>query len=369
MTGSCADCGRPRKPGALFCECGALLDYSAPETDGQTDESTNGGGNDAAVETTENEHEWPPGPYQSTREPTVGKAATSLRVVHCPNEECQALNPATLLFCWNCESAMARGVEAKQPWSLKRALRLEKPPLPAGERQRAGSFLAKDGRILRVALVVLAVLLLLAAVVIGAVKAWGPAEAHAAHWYNASREALFPEFDPVYPSSVNPPRKKNPAHPAADAFDRNLSTYWQSTTPRQVWDKIRVNFKPAAKEIDEVSVFAGDPTATTIVPESIQMTFYRWEPHPRRNPQECKVLHGMTQGPGPQDWLRPVRGVFCVIGKPKQFDLVNTPTEQRFSTGKQEGVGQVVITIRGVHRADNPKAKAALTDVEFFAKH
>jgi hypothetical protein len=363
VVGTCADCGRPRKPGALFCECGALLDYSAPGTERRTDETTNGG---ATTGTTEQEHEWPPGPYQSTGEPTVARPAASMRVVHCPNEECQALNPTTLLFCWKCESSMARGAEAQPPWSLKRALRLEKPPLRAGERERARR---KDGRILRLALAVAAVLLVLAALVIGAVKAWGPAEAHAAHWYNASREALFPRFDPVYPSSVNPPRAKSPAHPAADAFDRNLSTYWQSTTPRQIWDKIRVNFNPAAKEIDEVSIFAGDPTATTIVPEAIQMTFYRWEPHPSQHPDTCKVRPGVSfKRPGRQSGQQE-RGVFCVTGIAKQFDLVNTPTEQRFSTGKQHDIAQVVITIRGVHRADNPKAKAALTDVEFFAKH
>jgi hypothetical protein len=360
--GSCADCGRPRKPGAAFCECGALLDYSASEVDERTDERRSGGV--ATIEATE--HEWPPGPYVSTREPAVATAATSIRVVPCPNEECRALNPTTLLLCWRCQNPMTRGIEAEPPWSLRRALRLEKPPLHAGERERPRwSPIGKDGRTLRTVLAVLAILLVLTALVLGAVKAWGPAEAQAARWYGSSREALFPRFEPVYPSSVNPPRRTHAAHPAADAFDRNLSTYWQSTTPRQVWDKIRANFNPAAKEIDEVSVFAGDPTATTIVPESIQITFYRWEPRPSQHPDTCKVpsnRRGLPAG-------RPEHGAFCVTGIAKQFNLVNTPAEQRFSTGAQRDIGQVVITIRGVHRADNPKAKAALTDIEFFAKH
>jgi hypothetical protein len=282
-----------------------------------------------------------------------------MRVVHCPNEECRAVNPTTLLLCWRCESPMVRGTEARPSWSLRRALRLEKPPLRAGERERPRRpLIGKDGRTLRTSLVVLGILLLLAGLILAAVKAWGPAEAHAAHWYSSSREALFPRFDPVAPSSVNPPRTSklsNPAHPPADAFDRNLSTYWQSTTPRNAPDKIRVSFNQAAKEIDEVSIFAGDPTGTTIVPQSIQMTFYRWDPH-----FGCKPNL-------PEN--RQQRGKFCVTGIAKEFNLVNTPTEQRFSTGKQRDVGQVVITIRGVHRADNPKARAALTDVEFFAKH
>jgi hypothetical protein len=351
VSSTCADCGRPRKPGALFCECGALLDYSASGAEERTDEKTNGG--EATIETTE--HEWPPGPYQSTREPAVGKAATSMRVVHCPNEACQALNPATLLFCWKCESPMAQGVQAKPRWSLRRALRLEKPPLRAGERERSRRPLIGREGPLRAALVVLAILLVLAALVLGAVKGWGPARAQAVRWFNSSRTALFPRFEPVYPSSVNPPRRTDPAHPPADAFDRNLSTYWQSKTKRQVWDKIRVSFNPAAKQIDEVSVYAGDPTGTTVVPESLQMTFYRWEPHPNQHRDTCKTPSNV--------------GEFCVVGVPKEFNLVNTPTEQRFSTGTQRDIGEVVITIRGVHRSDNPTAKAALTDVEFWAKH
>jgi hypothetical protein len=329
-----------------------LLDYSASGADERTDEKTNGGG--ATVETTE--HEWPPGPYRTTREPAAGRADTAMRVIHCPNEECRALNPTTLLFCWKCERPMARGVEAKPSWSLRRALRLEKPPLRAGERQRSRRHvIGSEGPTLRAALVGLAVLLVLAALVLGAVKAWGPVHAQAVRWYSSSRRALFPRYAPVYPSSVNPPRRTNPAHPPAAAFDRNLSTYWQTNTARQVWDKIRVNFNPAAKEIDEVSIYAGDPTGTTIVPSQLQMTFYKWYPHPNQHKHTCK-------------W--PSRhGEFCVAGIAKVFDLVDTPAEQRFSTGAQRDIGQVVITIRGVHRSDNPHAKAALTDVEFWVIH
>jgi hypothetical protein len=58
-----------------------------------------------------------------------------------------------------------------------------------------------------------------------------------------------------------------------------------------------------------------------------------------------------------------------VTGIAKVFNLENTPAVQRFSTGSQHGIGMVVIAIRGVHRADNPNAKAALTDVEFFRRH
>ena len=370
--GTCRDCDRPRKPGAIFCQCGALLDYSAPggehraagQTNGEADGQTNG---EVVATTPPGDLEWPPGPYEATPEPN-GTAAPSLRVVHCPNDKCKALNPTKLLFCWKCGTPMAQGEEATLPWSLRRALRLEKPPLRAGERARPHkSFISEDPlTLLRAGLVVLGVLLLVSALVIGAIKAWGPSQHRVARWYGVSREAVFPRFKPVHPSSVNPPRTKDPLHPAAAAFDRNLSTFWQSTTKRRVWDRIRVNFKPPAQHIDEVAVFAGDPTAATIVPRTLQMTFYTWQPHPSLDPTECRSQ------PDPPHFPRRVpaeAGAFCVTGIARQFALLNTPAEQRFSTGHQVSIGQIVITIRGVHRTDNPKAKAALTDVEFFDKH
>ncbi|MFL5927437.1 MAG: hypothetical protein ACJ77E_10935 [Gaiellaceae bacterium] len=369
---TCRDCDRPRKPGAIFCECGALLDYSA----------TNGGApvaaapnvnvapvssNGAAPATATKDLEWPPGPYAPMTEPGA-RSPVSMRVVRCRNERCQAFNPTTLVFCWKCGTPIAEGVEATPTRSLRRTLRLEKPPLRAGERAYPRKpFLGADPRTLvRAGLIAAAALLVAAALAIGAVKAWGPAWAHAARAYGVTREAVFPRYSPVHPSSVYPPRTTNPTHPAADAFDRNLSTYWQSTTPREVPDLIRVYFKPLAKQIDEVAVFAGDPTATTIVPRTIQMTFYRWEPHPSQHLDQCKPRLHLPHFP-----IRPTyqEGAFCVMGIANQFQLLNTPTEQRFATGDRRNVAKVVITIRGVHRTDNPKAKAALTDVEFFDKH
>jgi hypothetical protein len=373
--GTCSECHRPRTPGAIFCECGALLDYSASGAGRAHDEPTAPGAGRAHDEPTAPvvaraaDFEWPPGPYHATHEPAV-LSTSALRVVHCPNDKCKALNPARLLFCWRCDTPMIQGEEAGEPWRWRRVLRLEKPPLRAGERQRPrGPFISKDPRTLvRAGLIVLGLLVVLGALVIGAIKGWDAADKHASRWFGSAREALFPRFDPMSPSSVNPPRKKKDGkeipHPAADAFDSNLSTYWQSTTPRQVWDRIRVNFKPAAKEINEVAVFAGDPTAKTIVPRSLQMTFYRWEPHPELHPDQCKVSRHLPPFPPLRE-----QGAFCVTGIAQQFPLVNTPSEQRFSTGTQRDIGQVVITIRGVHRTDNPKAKAALTDIEFFNKH
>jgi hypothetical protein len=329
------------------------------------DEKSNGGVGDAARE---KDLEWPPGPYESTSEAAV-TSVPSMRVVHCPDENCKALNPTKLLFCWKCGTSMVQGEEAAPPWSLRRALRLEKAPLRAGERARPNKpFLSKNPiTLLRAGLVVLAVLLLVGALVIGAVKAWDWTQPRAVGWYASAREALFPRFHPVHVSSVNPTltsHGKELKHPALDAFDRSLSTYWQSNTARHIWDKIRVNFKPPAKEINEITVFAGDPTATTIVPRAIQMTFYRWEPRPSQNPR----CNAHRKGPHFPQRLRE-RGAFCVVGIAKQFPLLNTPTEQRFSTGTETNIGQIVITVRGAHRTAKKNAKTALTEVEFYDKH
>jgi hypothetical protein len=362
---TCRDCGRQRKPGEIFCECGAFLDYSVPTGDGQRDGEPNGATVDA---TAASESEWPPGPYEPTSEP-VPTSKISMRLVHCRNEECKALNPETLVFCWKCGTPMAHGEEAQPPWSLRRFLRLEKQPLPAGEREYPTKpFFSKDPRsLLRLGLIVAAVLVLGAALVIGAIKALGPAWEQASRGYGASRMALFPRFEPVHPSSVNPPvtaKSVNRRHPPRDAFDRNLSTYWQSTTARHVPDLIRVTFKPPAHHIEEVVIFAGDPTATTIVPASIQMTFYRWEQNPSKHDKECERPRHRTYFP--ERLVEP--GSVCVKEIVKPFKLENTPTGQRFNTGRQENVSLVVVTIVGVHRSDNPNAKAAITDIEYFDK-
>lgn len=378
--GTCGDCNRPRKPGAIFCECGALLDYSAP-----SDSRTNGTSvvqapepepetaADQAGDRIAKSNEWPPGPYHAQHEHTKTEQPP-LRVRECPN--CKALNPTRLLVCWNCSASMIEVDEAaeetrRRKWWL--FFRRDRPPLRAGEREYPEEpFISRDPKVLlRAGLITAGLLLLLSALVVGLVKVWGPGTAEAAHGYGWTREKLFPRFTPHHPSSVRPPQglvmvrgKKLPdPHPARYAFDRNLSTYWQSRTPKNQWDNLTVYFKPAIKQFTDVSVFAGDPTARTVVPRQLQFTFFSWDPHPDLDPNNCKG-HNPDHFP-----LRPSRGTFCVIGDPKLVDLVNKPTEQRFSVGLRKNVARVVITVRGTHRTTVPKAKAAITDIEFFDRH
>ena len=362
VAATCRDCHRPRKPDELFCECGAFYDYTVATGEQRTD-----GEPDA-----EEEFEWPP---QATYKPSkpsepTGTSAVSMRLVHCRKEECKTLNPETLVFCWKCGTSIAHGVEATPPRSLRRFLRLEKTPPPAGQHTPPDKpFVSKDDprSLLQAGLIVAGVLLLAGALILGAIKAWGPTSKSVVDGYGVAREAFFPRYHSVHPSSVNPPREEKRGkkrvkipHPPAAAFDRNLSTYWQTRTARQAPDKISVTFNPAVHHIEEFVVFAGDPTGTTIVPSSLQMTFYRWDPAPTRQ-SDCE--RRPPRGVFPL-WLR--RGTHCVIAVDGPFELKNTPAQQRFSTGKHADVALVVVTIRGVHSTDNPKLKAGITEIEFF---
>jgi hypothetical protein len=123
---------------------------------------------------------------------------------------------------------------------------------------------------------------------------------------------------------------------------------------------VRINFKPVVVEFNDVSVYGGDPTAKTIVPRQLQLAFYTWEPH--RPTTSCtlpldlnKDLKNLHRG----------KGTWCVT-EIKPITLLNTPAEQRFSFPAQRNVGQITITIRGTHHSDDPKARAAITDIEFF---
>jgi hypothetical protein len=384
--GTCSDCGRPRKPHEIFCECGALLDYTSP---GET--RTNGKSLPVADESQATTSEWPPGPYEEESYESRAPTTPGPRVIHCPNTKCEAVNPARHLFCWQCKLPLHEGKDAPEPWNWRRALRLEKPPLRARERQRKHlPFFSKSPlAIARSSAIVLGVLVAVAALAIGAVKGAQYGARHGPTWFSAARERVFPRFRPHHPSSVFPTRYRSAkpgkkrkgvrtievrkivngrtvtvkrrvttiSHPAVDAFDRNLSTYWQSTTKRQTPDTVRLTFKPPVDEFDDVSVFGGDPTGKTIVPRQLQVAFYTWLPnHPTR---DCNLQ------PGQPEHLRK-KGTFCVTGKPHVLTLLNTPAEQRFSFGPQRHIVRIVITIRGTHHSDNPKAKAAITDIEFF---
>jgi len=374
--GTCADCHRPRNPDDLFCECGALLDYSAP-SDGRTNGHANASLQPLLYENTDTtETEQPPGPFHPPDKARVPVQST-LRVWECP--KCRALNPARLGVCWSCtrpkESTAAEPDDARRRrWWL--FFREERHPLPAGQHEEPKEpLVSKDPRVLvRDGLIVAGVGLLLTVLVIAAVKSWHPVYRDSRRLYNAGRERVFPLYTPHHPSSVWPPRlhrNKNGKivelkHPAADAFDRNLSTYWLSLTPRQVWDTLRINFKPAVTEFNDVVIFAGDPTAKTIAPKTLQLAFYRWEPHPDNFPDECNVPLKRR----PLTVRRPTRPEFCLIGNPLLIALLNTPAQQRFSIGTKKDVAQIVITVRGTHRSTlGKKARAAITDIEFFDRH
>ena len=294
---------------------------------------------------------------------------------------------------------------------FKRSHPIENDPLPAGERKRPRNPFLGKGRmeILSASLKVLAVLLIVAASCIGALWAWNSAiRPQIVSWYASSREALFPRFRPVPPAMIfytspndcvaglralpdqskkkvtpisraipkkfKPLRqKKNPApkrcriksvNNVAEAFDKDLSTFWLSTTARTTNDRIVVRFKPQT-DIAAFTIYAGDPTGAQVVPQVIQMTFY--------GPEETVYYPPPTFYPPPKKrdgTLKTTRPrPYWPIAAVQEWTLLDTQAQQRFSTGDLTDIARVVITIRGTHPNADPKATQAVTELEFFDKY
>ncbi len=182
--GVCTDCQRPRKPGEIFCECGALLDYSASgdaRVNGKPVAVAEAEPEDADPETNER----PPAWYQAPDERAEPKQQL-FRVEQC--SKCGRYNPSRLLTCLNCGAPMspdAKPVEAderRRRRSWRRLLLLPaKEPLPAGQHEpKKKPFVSRDPRtLLRAGLITAGALLLGFVLVIAAIKAWHPAYATA----------------------------------------------------------------------------------------------------------------------------------------------------------------------------------------------
>jgi hypothetical protein len=300
---------------------------------------------------------------------------------------------------------------------FKRSHPIENDPLPAGERKRPRNPFLGKGRmeLLSASLKVLAVVMIVAASCIGALWAWNSAiHPQIVSWYASSREALFPRFRPVPPAMIfytspndcvaglrarpgrlkknGQPKKKvtptsravpnlykalrqkqNPApkrcriksvNNVAEAFDKDLSTFWLSTTARTTNDRIVVRFKPQT-DLAAFTIYAGDPTGAQVVPQVIQMTFY--------GPEETVYYPPPTFYPPPKKRDGTLKTTkprpYWPITAVQEWTLLDTGAQQRFSTGDLTDIARVVITIRGTHPNADPNATQAVTELEFFDKY
>ena len=375
----CSACGRP-STGGLFCsysDCGAYLEWSEVPSEPAAGEKHDGAAEWSAGDGRTDETEWPPGkeyePDLPVPEPEPAETPAPARENN-PIREwfakrqsalesekragdsspqqlpqsvlcrfCQTENSPRILFCRTCERSLAEP-EMVAPSRIQRVLRRAKGRVPAGEP------IAPPRPVLRVLVVSLLVLALL----LGAFVAWGSIRPR----QKALIEALFPKFITVQPTSERyVSGRTNPRHNVQSAFDRDINTYWQSTTPRFRADRIVVAFDSPVN-VDEVIILAGDPTGTDIVPRHVQMTFYKPKP-----------FGSADRAPGDPSAAWPIHEPI------ENFSLANTEAEQRFATN-QEGIARIVITIRGVYGKANPdplskhrpRLKAALTEVEFKDK-
>ena len=121
-------------------------------------------------------------------------------------------------------------------------------------------------------------------------------------------------------------------------------------------------FEPA--DIALFTIYAGDPTGKQIVPEEIQMTFY--------GPAETVYYPPPTIFPAPKkgNTLPSSRkGRHWPVTAVREWTLLDSQAQQRFSTGDLKNIARVAITIRGSHANANRKATQALTEVEFWDKY
>ena len=166
------------------------------------------------------------------------------------------------------------------------------------------------------------------------------------------QEGLFPQYDPVRPDYFVATSFR-PDFPASAANDLDETTFWVSGKKPGWGQRLEVQFHPNAVNIAKIGIFAGDPVGQMLVPKRLVLSFYRW-------------VNPSTTGWVPTDNPFNPRAGWAFAGQ-KQLTLRNEPGLQRFDADAQN-VGRVVLTILDTYRGQNPKAAAAITELEFFAK-
>jgi hypothetical protein len=352
----CGDCGRENEDGALFCEnpaCGALLEWSrrtvepeATTTEAATEVTAGGGTTATAAPPASPPLREPTGPaprkpapefVPTPRRPREDVPSPGVGQLVCPR--CGAGNLPHLNFCRRCGSTLATAPVVTPTW-WQRALR-RRSPAAAGERHR---WVRTRGRIrredlARSAFVGLAAIVVAAVVALGALLAWRAGVKDAAIGaYDSVRGTFFPRYEPVRPvaESATSARQR---HPADAAFDQDVNTFWLAAPGGGTRARLVARFE-AGTDLAKIGIFAGDPVARQLVPETIQLTFFR-----RR--------------------AKPARGWEIVTIR--TLRLENKPGFQRNELDVED-FERVVMTIRKTYRSDTPRASVAVTEIEFFRR-
>ena len=403
MTIVCRLCGTENNNDEVFCRnegCGAFLEWAGARVAPVEEEAAAGAGEDDAGATStalagDNGEagtgaqlpvaiarpttlsvvpvrpsvEWAPPPETEAEElePEVGQ-------VVCP--VCSAGNPAHIRFCRRCATPLAGVPVIRPPW-WRRFLAGWREPLGAGERRWGG----RRRRLVRTpadwARTVLKVLLLIVAIValvIAVLWSWNSRVERAVRdAITSARYIIWPQYDPIRPAGTGYATTFAPRHRARQAFDKDWNTFWATKPGKAVGARLVVRLEPPS-DIDKVGVFAGDPTASRLVPKRVQFAFYRWAPRmqptrgtPWRQCQRRDRVTGATsrRRQSTAALRRSARTPCWRLIAIRPMDLLNEPGYQR-SKLNVDGVRRVVVTIRSVH--EGPARSAALTEVEFFDK-
>jgi hypothetical protein len=333
----------------------------------------------------------PPGKEDVGRPPrALGQAwRRAAGDVICTN--CRNQNPRGAKFCRTCGVVLV----GTPPVTVTRWQRLRRHPafLEAGQRPGWTQVVVEGPRrIPRRIAIIAAVVVVLAALAAGAAWLWATKVGHFGHRVaHDVRVDVYPYYTPVRPVSV----KWHPAaklHPGTKAFDRDLTTYWKSPKRLKenpaagVGGSLVARMQAPGVDLDRVGIFAGDPVGKQLVPSQLRVGFFKWDygaPKRNRNPRY----------PGKYRARPHAQGVFVTRGRNgKLVKTTNDPHKARTRTRKgwvlvdstgirlankpgfqffplaEQGVGLVVITVKGVYDVTSP-GTAALTEVEFFRKH
>jgi ribosomal protein L40E len=165
--------------------------------------------------------------------PEVQRRAATARPRPAPDEPagglvcsaCGTGNAPSANFCRRCGTAFAEAV-AKPPW-WRRLFRRPRKPAAAGERRARRTRSGEPGTYWKArsgAFSALRLLVILSAlgVGVGALTVW---RGNAADAYDWARGLVLPRYETVLPARVTA-SSRVPGHPGADAFDRNLATFW-----------------------------------------------------------------------------------------------------------------------------------------------
>jgi hypothetical protein len=247
--------------------------------------------------------------------------------------KCGEGNEPVRKFCSRCGESLATATVASTPWYRRIFPRRKPKVLAAGERPhgRAGSGHGVDfGGVLRIVRNVVVVLILVGAVVYGAVAPVRSAVNNQVNSIIQNFSSTTSAPSQVRVSSVTA-TSSIPGHSGDRAVDPYINTYWAAPFGGNAQPTLSVGFA-ASTNVTVILVVSGDADN------------YSAEPRP-------KLVHIVFSNGGTQD-----------------ITLADTSKQQTFTLSGANGITGMTIQIKSVYPSTKGNA-VSITDIEFFGTH